>query len=187
MSVFSQILERVPPRVIEIPVDAWADDWPDKPSEPMKAGLRLLSESDLQVARASATEKAIAAQRDALGRIEAFNDHLMAWAVACALTDPNDTLRPYFDSAHENVMLALTSRGIRRIWEELEVLHIERSPLLDEAEDADVAALGELLTAGRVADLPEGKQAHLRRLLTYVLDQFAGLPAPSVTDEPTDA
>lgn len=172
MSVFSRVLERVPPRIIEIPVNAWADDWADKPNEPLKAGLRLLSESDIHVARANAAEKATAAHKDSAGRIEAFNDLLMAWAVACALTDPNDTLRPYFESPHENVLLAFTSRGIRRIWEDLEVLHLEMSPLLDEAEDADVTALADMLAAGRVAELDEPKQARIRRLLTHLLDEI---------------
>lgn len=179
MTTFSKILERVPLRVIEIPVHAWADDWQDKPGEPVRAGLRLLSESDIQVARASAADKAIAAHKDGEGRVESFNDHLMAWAVACALTDPNDSLRPYFESAHENVQAAFTTNGIRRIWEELEVLNLEYSPLVDEIEDVDVEDLTSLLADGRLSELDGAKQSRIRRLLTHVLAE--------ITPDPTDA
>lgn len=183
MTAFSQVLERVPPRIVNIPLDAWADDWVDKPREVVTAGLRLLSEMDLQMARASATEKAFAAHKDPVGRIESFCDHLMAWAVACALTEPGDVTQPYFGSPHENVQEAFTSKGIKFLWEELELLHVIRSPLIDEAEDDTIAELAAMLADGRVAHLPEGKQARMRRLLTHVLEELDTEPLADPEDD----
>ena len=174
MTAFSQVLARVPPRIIDIPVDAWADEWPDKPPAPVKAGLRLLSEQDLQSARANAAEKARAAHDDLLGQVESFNDHLMAWAVARSLCTATDVMQPYLPAAHENVFEAFTSRGIKRIWEEIEVLHIMRSPLISEATDDELVALATSVSPAALAELSSVKQGRIRRLIAFVLAETHG-------------
>lgn len=166
MTAFSQVLERVPARVIELTPDMFADEWPDKPAESLKAGLRLLSESDIHTARAQAADRAVQAHDDEAGRVDSYNDTLMAWAVASALCAPDDTRVSYLDSPFENVFLAFTSEGIRRIWEELEVTHILRSPMMPELDDEAIVSM--------IADLPDKLAAlgpgegRVRRLLAYV-------------------
>lgn len=174
MPVFSEVAARTPPRVIDLPVNAWSDDWEGKPTGPVKVGLRLLSEEDLITARATAMDLARDAHSDAVGRIEAFNDHLMAWAVARSLCRSDDVSEPYLEAAHENVQIAFTSRGIQRLWEEIEVLHIELSALVAEATDDELAQLAASVTPERLGDLSATKQARVRRLVTYLLDEIHG-------------
>lgn len=171
MSVFSHVLERVPSRIIDLTPDMFADDWPDKIPKTVKAGLRLLSEGDIHSARAQAADRAVQMHEGAEDRIAAYNDTLMAWAVASALCASTDTRTPFLDSPFENVFLAFTSEGIRRIWEELEVTHLMHSPLLDEIDAVGIAALVGELQSERLANLG-AKEARVRRLLSYVLEEL---------------
>jgi hypothetical protein len=171
VSVFSRVIERVPSRVIELQPNVFADEWPDKPSEPIKAGLRLLSEGDIHTARAQAADRATQLHEDQGGRVEAYNDALMAWAVASSLCHPTDTRESFLESAFENVFLAFTSEGIRRIWEEIEVMHLLRSPLIDEIDATGLESLVADLQAGKLATLG-AKEARVRRLLSFVLEEL---------------
>lgn len=170
MSVFSVVRERIPTRVIDISPNAFADEWAEKPSAPVKAGLRLLSEGDLHTARAQAADRAVRMHDDDEGRVAVYNDTLMAWAVASSLCHPTDTREPYLEAAFDNVFVAFTSEGIRRIWEEIEVMHLMRSPLIDEIDAAGIDELVASLPTKLAALGP--KEARVRRLLSFVLEEL---------------
>ena len=172
MTVFSKIVERKPPTVVMMPPDAFADTWPEKPSEPVPIGLRLLCESELQTARAEAARKAVDLHDDDEGRYEAYNDGLIAWAVAAAACDPEDVNKPFVEMPYENIPLAFTSQGLRRLWDELEVLHASRSPLTPEADDDELKMLAGLLTAESVGAIDPKQQARVRRLATFLLENI---------------
>lgn len=169
MTAFSRVLERKPARIIELSPDMFADDWPEKPAEPVKAGLRLLSESDQESARAQAAQRAIEMHDDPDGRVASYNDALMSWAVASALCAAEDARISYLDSPFENVILAFTPEGIRRIWEELEITHLLRSPLREEIDLEGLEALRELLHPDRHSAITP----RMRRLLTFVLEELS--------------
>lgn len=170
--IFARALERKPPKLIALRPEMFVDEWPEKPTEPLQAGLRLLSEREIELGRASAAQKAVELHEDADGRVEAYNDALMSYAVACALCEPQNSRAAYFESPHENVVLALTPEAIQALWEELETLHLELSPVIDEIEDDGIGALAEALADGAVQKLPDTRQGRMRRLLTYVLEEL---------------
>jgi hypothetical protein len=163
-----------PPRVIVVPFTAFADGWKGKPKDDVAMGLRRLSEADTQSARAEADQLSRelhdhpGEERDA-----AFNDALMRWAVARATTDPNDVHQPFFDMAEDTVREALTSHGVRRIYEELERLTIATSPLHPIATDEDLRELvARLSDAATLDQLTTGQARQLRRLLRHCLDEL---------------
>lgn len=171
-----------------LPPEAYATDYARRPEEPVAIGLRLLSESDVQAARAGAARVAVDYFSDGdehhVERFEAYNDALMREMVARTAVDPNDARTPFFAGDEEEVREALTSEGVRLVYDELDRLVLERSPLTPEAGEDEVERLPEIWK--RNLGLVVGpRQRHLRRLVGYVLRalleaETAGL---DVTDE----
>jgi hypothetical protein len=177
MTTFAKAAATRPPRVIVVPRAAFSDRWEGKPAADVAMGLQLLSDGDYQTARAEASKLAGELHTDEAGWLEAFHDALVRWAVAKATTDPNDVRRPYFQAAEDTVRDALTPLGARRIYDELERLTIETSPLEPEATEADLRALSLLLAdaAPLLASLARGEERALRRLLCHALDVLNGV------------
>jgi hypothetical protein len=129
-----------------LPRSAFADVWSGKPAGDVAIGLRVLSEADVQTARAEAAKLAVELHpEDGDDRIDAFNDALVRWAVARGTTDPNDVRRPYFEAAEDTVRDALTSHGALAVYEALERLTIETSPLEPPASNDDLHSLADVL------------------------------------------
>jgi hypothetical protein len=172
MTTFTKATATRPPRVIVVPRAAFSDRWEGKPSGDVAVGLQLLSDGDYQTARAEATKLASELQDDEAGWLEAFHDALLRWAVAKAATDPNDARKPYFQAAEDTVRDALTPLGVRRVYDELERLTIETSPLEPEANDGELLELAELLKhgAGVLTPLVRGQERSVRRLLRHCLE-----------------
>lgn len=180
MSAFSSLIKprapqqkRPAPRAVEVPVHAFADDWAGKPTQPMRVGLRLVSERDMQMARSEAAKHAWRLHReehDDENRVDAFNDALVRWVVSCALCKPDDATAPFWDDMQlEVVNGALTSEGVRLLWEEYETLAIDSSPLSRELDDEELPALG-MLTADVFDALDPEESRRVRRLLAHCLD-----------------
>jgi hypothetical protein len=175
---------RTPQRHVTLDPSAFADGWAEKPLEEVAIGLRLVGEDDVQAARVEAARLAIGWYDDGEGgcvdedaRVEAYNDALVRWIVARGATDPNDVTQPYFAMAEETVRVALTSEGVRRIWDELVLLQIGAGVRMAPATDPDLARLARALPF--VGKLAEGPQAEVRKLLAHCLEQlapFAGEP-----------
>lgn len=167
-----------PASVIALEPGHFADTWPDKPREAVPVGLRLVSEADYQTARAEAAKRAWEhfpdEDLDEDERVDCFNDALAAWIVARGTTRPDDATKPWLDMAHDNVQLALTTGGLRFLFDQITTLMLERSPLSPEATDKDLARLVEALRTGEAwAAASEGPARHARRLLRRVMDLLA--------------
>lgn len=174
MTTFGSLLrnaKRAAPRIVELPVHAWADTWDRKPVVTVKVGIRLISESDVQTARAEAAKKAVELHEGHLddAMIDAFNDALMRWVVARATCTPEDVTMPFFEMAEDEVADALTSAGVRRLYDEFDMLAALASPLVLEASDDDLKMLSEMLSRNGVSGLGRTEAARVRRLAGEIL------------------
>lgn len=168
--------ERKPPRTIVLPPSAFATDWSKRPSTDAAIGLRLLSQRDLDVARREAEREAQGfydefRQRrlDVTGETvdDVFNDAFLVQVAARATCDPNDASKPYFPFAEDVVAQALTSEALRRIWDELVILHKGSIAARPSADDALVRALGATLRRR-----PDALDEEGRRLCAYLAEKL---------------
>ncbi len=166
---------RQPIRTVELPPTAWATEWPARPPHAVKVGLKLLSEKDVQQARSEASRQAWDYAPGDMGdereeeRINVYNDALVRIAVARGTTKPDDADQYLFQMAEDTVSMALTTDGIRHLWEALERMTIELGPLCPKLDDGEAQSLAAWLLAGRHAEAPDG----LRRLLHHCHDELA--------------
>jgi len=105
-------------------------------------------------------------------RVEAFNDTLVALAVARGLCDPEDQTKPHsiLPFADDMVRDAFPSSTLRRIWDDLERLGVEQSPLTPEATDDDLGSLVAAVQTGAHRDLDGEAGGRFRRYATHMLD-----------------
>lgn len=180
------------PRIVVVPVSAFADTWTKKPAAPVEMGLRLVAARDIDTARAEAAREAIDWYDDGEGgcidevaRDEAYNEALMRHALARALCQPHNTQQPFFQVASETIRLALTSEGLRLLWDELVRLHRGtgvNQPPIEADEVAELAAI--LARSGSVDCLPESSRGEVRRLLAHCLAELRA--ANPEAEEPED-
>jgi hypothetical protein len=168
-----------PPRVVRLPPSGFADR-PDKPEEPIEIGIRRVAEADTMQARAVAVQKAarmhggeVLDQNDIW--LETYNQALMHWLIAMAACQPGDVNAPMWEMAEDMVPRILSTGGTLRLFEEIESLMIDDSPLSPEIDSAGegrlVAALADQrLTAG----LSDRRGAYVRRLLARALEVCEG-------------
>lgn len=163
------------PRVITLPPSAWADHRSDKPREPVPIGIRLISEEDVQIARSTAAK--IATELVPVGgeddRIAAYNDALCRVAAARGTCAPHDAEQSFFAMGELEIRERMTSEGVRRIWQEIEALHISGNPSLAEIDDEGLAHLFALLDRNAIDELPREDMLRVRRLLEICRSQLA--------------
>lgn len=161
-------------KVFRIEPHHFADTWENKPIDGIDLGIRVPSEFDVQGARTEAIKAARnASVEEDEDRIQIFNDTLMCCAVASAICDPNDvtTHHPFFDMAEDVVPLALKSKTIQYIFDLVEILHIEQSPIFAEINTAEEARLADILTQDApYSGVDRVAAMKARRLLKYALD-----------------
>ncbi len=178
MTTFAKVLaarDRMPTRHVVLTVDSFADDWQDKPLGEIAIGLRKISDSDTQTARAEAAKFAIGMHDDREGQIEAFNDALMRWLIVRGTCDANDVAlnAPLFDGSEENVRNALTTKAVRFVWDELERFHLETSPIVHVATNEDFAEFLELAKHLELLDLMSpASQLRIRKLIGFCLTEL---------------
>ena len=177
MVAFAKVVKavRAPGRTLVLEPWVFADEWEDKPKAAVCVcvGLRLMSEVDKLKARVEAERLA-----DELhpGRgeywVDACNDAIMRQVVALGICDPNDVTKPapVLPYAEEKVRYALTSRGVRFIFEAIDRYELESSPIGTEATGAVLADLAALLPTVKVEELRPG----LRRLIHHVFEELGG-------------
>ena len=164
--------KRPAPRVVVLEPSAFADTYGGKPAESVAVGLRTISDSEEQEARRFGDEAAEALQLDRqasqLAVIDERNDATMAALVGAALCSPNDVTRDpeVLELPRAMVRVALTSRAVRHLYEELELLAADVSPASREATDDELLDLSDLLTE------PTGLTRRARRLLAAALDEL---------------
>lgn len=172
---------RKPPRVFELPLGAWSDERSDKPLAPVAVGIRLLSEEDVQYARSEAAKVAVEliAVGDEDDRIAAFNDALTRFAAERGMCSPESVEDPFFALGELEIRQRMTPEGVRRIWQEIEALHVGCNPSLTEIDDDGLAHLFAMLYRDCLDRLSREDAAHARRLLERVrsmldeVDDFA--------------
>jgi len=170
-----------PLRALLIPPTAFADKWHGKPNEGVCVGLRLISFADTLTARA---EAAVAARKlhpndaDRDLQIEAYNDALMAWCVARGTCDPNDREKApdiWGGMPEDVVPIALSPFGMRFVFDALDTMAREESPIAPEITDSELVEIYEML-AYRIFRLHPVKEALVRRLLATIRDELLQVP-----------
>lgn len=152
----------------------FADTWENKPLDGILLGIRVPSEADVQGARTEALKMARGALvDDDSDRVQVFNDTLMCCAVASAICDPNNVSahHPFFDMAEDMVPLALTPKTIQYIFDLIEALHVEQSPVFQEITLEEEARLADILTQDApYAGVERVAAMKARRYLRMALD-----------------
>lgn len=163
------------PKVIALPPSAWADSREDKPREPVKIGIRLISDEDTQIARSAAAK--IAVEFVATGseddRIAAYNDALMRVAAEHGTCSPTNAEEPFFMMGELEIRQRLTPEGVRRIWHEIEALHAALNPSVAEIDDEGLAHLFALLHRDGLDRLDKSDASLVRRLLEMARSTLA--------------
>jgi hypothetical protein len=174
---------RRPARVVLVPPTAFADDYADRPAEPIAVGLRLLSETHVTGARAEASRQAVARYTDEEADVtdpraldEAYNDALLEHLVAAALCDPNSVTasHPLFPYAADQVPGAFSPEGLRFLYDELARVHHEASPLVPAITSEGVVELVALLQTGAYETQPRIAKLATGKLLTHCLEVLRG-------------
>lgn len=135
-------------RVVRLVPEDWSSSWDARPKAGVAVGMRMISDADESQARKDAIEMAAALENATTDeRLNEYNDALMAGVVACAICDPNDIASCFRElpTPQAHVRLALTSRAIRRLFCEWDVMAADVSPSAPHATEDDVAELIDLL------------------------------------------
>jgi hypothetical protein len=175
---------RKPARVVVLPPSAFSDEWPQKPVTDVAVGLRLVSESTLQSAKAEAARHAIGFYEgreldcvDEDARVEAYNDALVRFVCARAMTDPNDIAAPYFPMAEDTIAQAMTTGGIMRVWDEYVRLLLGTGNRTTPIDDDDIVALAGALRPEVLRSLPRNVELEARKLLWHLHTILAPIAA----------
>lgn len=183
MSAFERYAEaagasqkRPAPATITLDPEEFAATWSARPVAPIKFGLRLPSEREIMTARAEAAKVAVNLHGadEPEEREAAFGDALLAFGCARCLCDPLDLMAPHpvLPFADDMVRDALPSAALRRVWDAVERLAAEVSPLVAEATDEDLRGLAAAILTGRHHEIDGPAAATFRRFATYMLDSL---------------
>lgn len=169
-------LAKVAAHVFELPPEAFADTNPDKPTHPVKIGLRLVAEQRFTKARSEAAKEAWRIhpdEGDEPNRVDFFNHKLTGLIVAYAACEPDDAMQPFFgQQAEDKVFRVLTSHGIRRVYDEFEAFATASNPTAPEATDEDLDMLADGLMSGEMlASISIERARRVRRLLKAALEE----------------
>lgn len=162
-----------PGRVV-LPPAAFAPTWKGRPAAPIPVGLRLVSETTNDRARAEATASAdrhfAPPLQDVEGYVQHWNAAAMRGVLAHALCQADDADAPFFESLAEDLIgHAFVEYGIVRLWQGYCELRERLSPLLRLAGPDDISDLSTRLShEGAIGLLPDGD----RRLLARILDDL---------------
>jgi hypothetical protein len=174
---FSEILKeragefRRPPRVVTLPLACWADEHPDRPAAPIEMGLRVASDEDFQRAQDEAAKAVVtfASAGDGDDKVRAYNDALITEIVAACTCQATNVQMPFFEMAALDVRRRLTPAGIKRLWEELQILEATAQPALSTVTEEGLGHLYAMLDRGVAWEyLPREEELRLKRLLEHV-------------------
>jgi hypothetical protein len=177
-------VKRPAPRTFDLLPEYFAETWGNRPTATFKVGLRVPGEQEYlnavveaENAQSEAVEKALkdpkqVARAQALG-VAAYNKRLVMFCVARGICNQhNVTLpHPYFELPEDEIPVALKSTAIRRIFDEIERLAVDQSPVFAEATEVELFELAEILaTDDPFEDVPSVQRARCLRYLKLVLD-----------------
>lgn len=173
MSAFGKLPDAAPPAFVDVPPQCFREDWGPRPSDTVRVGLRHVAAGTEETARGEAAKYAVEMHKDAPDlQVDAYQDALMRWIVAKATCQPSDVSRPFWKMAEDTVREALTSAGVRLIWDRYEKMLVETSPLDPELADEDVGELIVLLETGALKNMATSQATRARRLLRFVLNDL---------------
>jgi hypothetical protein len=139
--------------------EAYLEECEGKPASPILVGLRTPNDDDYTSVTACE------------------NDHdAMLTLVSRGICDPNDCTRrhPSFPFPDIQVKKHLKPETIRYLFDRIEQLHLETSPVVPLATDEDLYLLGLSLQVGDKLDAIESKNLvagnRIRRLATAIID-----------------
>jgi hypothetical protein len=168
------VAARKPMRVLELPSDVFAAG-ADASVRPKRVGLVTISQEAIQRGRATAANEAWVLHpnvNDVAQREQSFRESYACHLLAAAITDPDDATRPpeAWEAAPADVMrMAVTDQGLRWLIAEVEQLHVDSSPLSEEADALDLECLSAVML-GALPRTPSHIDARVRRLLRHCLD-----------------
>jgi hypothetical protein len=176
VSDFAKVSRDVVPRAtVVLSPDDFASAWEDRPASPVAIGLRLISTGVDETARREAARlawEAVPRAEDREARYEQYGEQVIRWIVAKATCNPNNVDVPYFEHAEETIKEALTSRGVRKVFDAYERLLIEQGALDEAITDDDIETLARLLSSGALRMLAPAKEIRARKLLSFVRDEL---------------
>lgn len=184
MSAFDSALEQQtggeipPPKVVKLPLSAWSSTYDGRPECDVRVGLRLPGQEDSDAIEA----EALKSLRENLEQgddaaMKAYQESKLTNLVAACICSPEDVTAAHelFPMPNALLQVALTKQGLRRLFDEIELLQIETSPAFGEASDEQVAVLVELLTGGGLTklDSSDSIRAHRsRRYCAFLLEEL---------------
>lgn len=174
-SPFTAIKAAQPKRagyIIEADPALWVEGRPNRPTSPIKLGLRIISEADTARARSVAEAFANRLHRDLASQdvwIECFNSHLMTTILFDAIVHADNVDKRWFERDSQ-VALDLTTNGIQFLWDHYEIYQISTSKIAPEATDEDLLELEDRILSGTLFEGVSLEQARrMRRLIKAVL------------------
>lgn len=163
--------KRRPPRTFDLKPEHFSDTWPGKkPVASMQIGLRVPAERDIFNAQIEAGRAAEGHEPDEAALIR--TSKLLCFVVARGICSPHDVSEPHpvFELPEDEVPAALKSTTIQRIYDEIERLVVEQSPIFAEATDAECLELSDRLLDTPTAHLSPIKAGQARRYLLFALE-----------------
>lgn len=163
--------KRRAPRTFDLKPEHYSETWGGKkPVSSVELGLRVPAEKDIQNAQ-------LEAGRAAEGREPAEAElvrtsKLLAFVVSRGICSPHDVSEPhpFFEMPEDEVPAALKSTTIQRIYDEIERLVVEQSPIFGEASDEECLELSDRLLDTPTDHLSPIKAGQARRYLLFALE-----------------
>lgn len=165
-----------PPRVVSLPLSAWKSTYSGRPERDVKIGLRLPGQDDTDTVETEAL-KALqhAAKNGDEAAVRAYNESKLLNIVALCICDPFDVNKAHdlFETPNAILEIALTPQGIRRLFDEIERLQIETSPIFREASDEELNTFALMINEGAVQGLDSKvDRARIRRYVAYCIEML---------------
>lgn len=180
MSVFDDAIDELdsgtvaPPRVFALPLSAWKSTYSGRPECDIQMGIRLPGQDDVDTVETEALKALQFATKDGdESAIRAYNESKLLNLVAVCICDPNDVSKPHdlFETPNATLEVALTPQGLRRIFDEIERLQIETSPIFREASDDELRSFSTMLTEGALQKTDDTlNQKRIRRYVAYCIE-----------------
>jgi hypothetical protein len=191
LTTFSQAVpvSRAPQAVLTLPPAAFNPRWRSAPSAPVRIGVTLISPTDTERAKSHGAREALRmfpGDGHEQARISAFQDMLVCWLVARGTCDPDDASQPFdlWREAPEDIVPdALSNEGVKAVWDAIDKVAAETSPVQDEIDDAGIDELVTIATEA-LALMSPVRARRLRRLLGGCLTEMRG--ALGIEDEDED-
>lgn len=171
MSAFKQAIgaeTRPAPRVETLSPSDFAETYSKRPHHDIAVGIRVPSEKQYRAADYEGGKES---------GDDAYNRRVMDIIVAAGICDPNDVTasHPFLQLVEDSLLAKMFKpRTIKRLFDAIELVAVEQSPLFPEATDEELDDLWGFLTASgdRFAGMSRTDQMRCRRYLRFALDHF---------------